>query len=155
MVPKAIVRPKAIARAAHKAAVAVRKRRKSGRSGWAKYNERRKETGQRLDPYVSQKRSPPQVAVVVRDAEPAVAELAVVVAEPAVVVKPAVAGPAVAEPQAMVVADAAALGRGGWMAAVAGSDWPASVVSCSTHDVGVGEHLSGEPFYWKGIFDMP
>ena len=24
-----------------------------------------------------------------------------------------------------------------------------------TRDMGVGEHLSGEPFLWQGIFDMP
>ena len=94
---------------------------------------------------MSQRSRRPEVAGVLRDAEPAVAALQQI--DGAKVQQVVVSGTAVAAGSTSGVV--------GGRSAVADCEWSASVNSRSTREVGVGEHVTGEPFLWRGIFDMP
>ena len=160
---KARVKPKGKAkgpvRGKAKAKATASKNRRSGRSGWDKYNEIRKRTGQRLDPYVPRRLQGTNAAVA--------APRGIAVAAPAVVA-PAVAaasGLAIVSPLPLpgthVAVEITPLGDetpavAACEALVRASPRPSATPlnSVETRSIGVGEHLSGEPFLWRGIFDM-
>ena len=157
----------------------VTKKKKPGASGWKKYNAKRAETGIRSDPYV--KKRPSRKAP--SESHPAVADTLVQVstdqqkpgataivektsAEKGVLVAAAGSAgqqPAAAEPSSAAIVPAEAEHAKRSDSAVAemitpsqgsqGSAVAARPTVCRS--IGVGEHLSGEAFLWRGIWDMP
>ena len=127
--------------------------RRSGPSGWKKYNAWLSGTGKRLDLYVRKrpsgsvqparnaKRSDSAVAeVVTRHAATPSQESAVAEGVPLHAATPS---------QGSVVADGVPLH------VATPSQGSAVAAEASRRSIGVGEHLSGEPFIWRGIWDMP
>ena len=143
----------------------VQKKRKPGASGWKKYNAKRAETGIRSDPYVKKRSSRKAPS----ESHPAVADTLVQVigsAEKGVLVAAAGSAgqqPAAAEPSSAAIVPAEAEHAKRSDSAVAemitpsqgsqGSAVAARPTVCRS--IGVGEHLSGEAFLWRGIWDMP
>ena len=119
---------------------------RSGPSGWKKYNAWRSETGQRIDPYVRKRPSGSvQPAHNAKRSDPAVAEKD----------RPSQVS-AIAEVVTIHVAtpsQESAVAEGVPLHAATPSQGSAVAAEASRRSIGVGEHLSGEPFLWKGIWD--
>ena len=106
---------------------------KSGKSGWPKYNQQRKLTGVRLDRRV--KKRPSSCG----DDEPGLRYED----------QQQQQQPQTRSAEALAAAAATAVAASGSRAEVAIGE------GVSTRSIGVGECLSGEPFIWQGIFDLP
>ena len=183
------------------------KKTRSGPSGWKKYNARRSETGERIDPYVKKRPSgshAPQTAVagtlaqVSTDQQKPGATAIVERTSAETSVLAAVSGSArqehaAADPSSTAivpaegqhakrsdsaVAERITLSQGSAVAegvpihaatpsqdsavaegfpihAATPSQGSAVAAEASHRSIGVGEHLSGEAFLWRGIWDMP
>ena len=108
------------------------KKRKSGKSGWIKYNQQRKLTGVRLDRRV--KKRPSSCG----DDEPGLRY-----------------EDQQQQQQQPQTRSAEALAAAATAVAASGSRAEVAIgEGVSTRSIGVGEWLSGEPFIWQGIFDM-
>jgi hypothetical protein len=120
-------------------------KRKSGVSGWAKYNQKRAETGFRLDSYRGIVNGTACVcsAVVISSASMSTALQTSAALQTCAEVD--TRSGFMVEVVKTVSSGTQTETVGGWECAS----------SKSTRDMGVGEHLSGEPFLWRGIFDMP
>ena len=143
----------------------AKQKSRSGPSGWKKYNAWRSETGQRIDPYVRKrpsgsvqpahnaKRSDSAVAERLTPSEvSAIAEMvAIHAAQPSQesAVDKGVTIHAATPPQESAVAEGVPLH------AATPSQGSAVAAEASRRSIGVGEHLSGEAFLWRGIWDMP
>ena len=121
---------------------------RSGPSGWKKYNAWRSETGQRIDPYVRKRPSGSvQPADNAKRSDSAVAERL---------------GPSQVSAIAEVVtihaatpSQESAVAEGVPLHAATPSQGSAVAAEASRRSIGVGEHLSGQPFLWRGIWDVP
>ena len=126
----------------------AKQKSRSGPSGWKKYNAWRSATSQRLDPYVRKRSSGSvQLAHNAKRSDSAVAERL----GPSQVsaIAEAVTIHAATPPQESAVAE------GVTIHVAAPSQEPAVAAEASRRSIGVGEHLSGEPFLWRSIWDMP
>ena len=109
---------------------------RSGPSGWKKYNACRSETGQRIDPYVRKRPSGSvQPAHNAKRSDSAVAEVVTI--------------------HAATPSQESAVAEGVPLHAATPSQGSAVAAEASRRSIGVGEHLSGEAFLWRGIWDMP
>jgi len=121
------------------------KKRKSGVSGWAKYNQKRAETGFRLDSYRG----------LVNGTACACSAVVISSASMSTALQTSAALQTCAEVDTrsgFMVEAVKTVSRGTQTETVEGWERASSK---SKRDMGVGEHLSGEPFLWRGIFDMP
>ena len=139
----------------------AKKKRRSGVSGWAKYNQRRAETGFRKDDYRGLTNgSRYSHSIVAGSASQSVVSTDVVsmgghVASCSIVVQTeASSATRVLQNQSFCVSQeskqSVSVGTQTELAA-----WSPCVQAKPTRDIGVGEHLSGEPVLWRGMFDMP
>ena len=146
-----------------------KKKSRSGRSGWIAYNAERARTGVRLD-YV-RKRPAALIQTAVAAAVSTGNASAVAVSEGALVAIPqahaaegtlvaasetsAVAAETARAPETSAVA-AVAAGSPSSSAETARAPETSAVAETNKHrSIGVGEHSTGEPILWRGIFDMP
>ena len=127
--------------------VCAKHKSRSGPSGWKKYNAWRSETGQRIDPYVRKRPSGSvQPAHNAKRSDSAVAER----------IRPS-QDSAVAEGVTIHVAtpsQESAVAEGVPLHAATPSQGSAVAAEASRRRIGVGGHLSGEVFLWRGIWDM-
>ena len=126
----------------------AKQKSRSGPSGWKKYNAWRSETGQRIDPYVRKRPSGSvQPAHNAKRYDSAVAERL---------------GPSQVSAIAEVVtihaatpSQESAVAEGFPLHVATPPQGSAVAAEASRRSIGVGEHLSGEPFLWRGIWDVP
>ena len=134
----------------------TKKKNRNGRSGWIAYNAKRAKTGVRSD-YV-RKRPAARIETAVAVAVSTGNASAVVVSEGALVAIPqvhATEGTLVAASEASAVA-AVAAGSPSSSAETARAPETSALAETKTYrSIGVGEHSTGEPILWRGIFDMP
>jgi len=139
----------------------AKKKRKSGASGWAKYNQKRKETGIRLDPYIGKGTGslPSHVTALVPSTSCLGSTASVSMSEATARMSTAVQTEAC--PERLPLQDNELSFPVQAPKTVCRATQTEPVEDClhvpakQTRDTGVGEHLSGELFLWRGIFDLP
>ena len=126
----------------------AKQKSRSGPSGWKKYNAWRSETGQRIDPYVRKRPSGSvQPAHNAKRSDSAVAER-IRPSQVSAIAK-------VVTIHAATPSQESAVAEGVPLHAATPSQGSAVAAEASRRSIGVGEHLSGEAFLWRGIWDMP
>ena len=130
----------------------AKKKRRSGVSGWAKYNQKRAETGIRKDDYRGLTNGSRYIhSIVAGSSSQSVVSTDVVsmgghVASCSIAVQTEVLSARFSQE----IKQSVSIGTQTESAA-----WSLCVQAKPTRDMCVGEHLSGEPFLWRSIFDMP
>ena len=137
------------------------KKRRSGVSGWAKYYQKMAETGIRKDDYRRPANGARHIhSIVVGSSSESLGSTDVVstgghVSSCSIAVQTeASSATRLLQNQSFCVSleskQSVSIGTQTELAA-----WSLCVQAKPTRDMSVGEHLSGEPFLWRGIFDMP
>ena len=139
----------------------AKKKRRSGVSGWAKYNQKRAETGIRKDDYRGLANGARHIhSIVVGSSSESLGSTDVVSMGGHVASCSDVVQIEVLSASRLLQNQSFCVSRESKQSVSIGTQtepaaWSLCVQAKPTRDMGVGEHLSGEPFLWRGIFDMP